>query len=311
MRAAVLILGIFALFTAGCQLQPGASSADSPPARLPGRPLAYVGGQPVVIQQLQADLVDLAGRQVLREYVLDQALEQQLDSRGWQVGEAEQAAERERLLQTLSDDQDQAVRLLHELRAQRGLGPRRFKQLLWRNAALRRLVADEVTLRPAAVRQAYDLAYGPRQKVRVIVTPTLRRAVDLRTKIENGQSFADLAVTDSTDPSSASGGLLPPMSLVDPGYPKALRQAVGLLSPGKVSPPVSVEGGFAILKLEATIPAEAVPFEQVEPTLARRVRLQAERVLMDQLARDLLGAARVVVLDADLHRVWDAAVTQD
>ena len=88
--------------------------------------------------------------------------------------EADLAAEEAIIRQSLSEDEDVAARLLADLRERRGLGPVRFAALLKRNAGLRRLVEDQVTVTEPAVRQAYRLAHGPAARVRLIVMPTLR-----------------------------------------------------------------------------------------------------------------------------------------
>src|SRR5690606_35571661 len=93
---------------------------------------------------------------------------------------------------------------------------------------------------------------------------------------------------------------------VDDAYPQAIRSALARLEPGQVSEPVSVEGGFAVLRLEESIPASDVPLESVRDDLEDRVRLRAERAMMDRLARELIAQTPVVILDGDLDRVWKA-----
>jgi len=301
MRRAQFIL--LALVFAGCQTAP--STPAHPPAPK-AQPLAFVNGEPVTVADLRAGLFDIAGREALGELILDRAVA----ARGVTVTNDDVAAERRHMLTMLSPDPDEAARLLTELRLRRGLSDARFTALLRRNAALRKLVADQAAVTPAAIQQAYMLDYGPRYRGRVIVTRTLNRAAELRV-LAMDQPFAELALKHSTDPSSTVGGLLPPISPEDDAYPKAIRDTLARLSVGQVSEPVSVEGGFAILKLEEQSPASDVPLERVRDELAARVRLRAERLLMDQLARELIGQASVVVLDGDLNRVWKTDPTNN
>lgn len=281
-------------------LLPACQTAPPPPqARPTAQPVAFINSQPVTVADLQPGLFDLAGREMLNELILDRAIAAQHIT----VTDDDVTAERQRMLTMLADDPDEAARLLTELRLRRGLSDARFAALLHRNAALRKLVADQVVITPAAVQQAYDIEYGPRFRGRVITTRTLDRAAELRVLAED-QPFADLALQYSTDPSSITGGTLPPISPADDTYPKAVRDTLARLGVGEISQPVSVEGGFAILKLEETIPGSDVPLDKARPDLEQRVRLRMERTLMDQLARRLIAAADVLVLDRDLNRAW-------
>ncbi len=298
----LLLLGALA---AGCQTAAPSAKSEirNSKSEISTSPLAFIDGQPVTLEQMRPGLLETAGRVLLNEMILDRQLDMQLKQRNLQISDKDIAAEKQRLLDTLSDDPDEAARLLAQLRERRNLGDQRFAAFLTRNAELRALIADQVEVTPAAIRQEYDLTYGPRYRARVIVTATLRQAADLRQRAQS-EDFADLALQHSIDPSAATGGLLEPISAADPAYPQAIREVLMKLEPNQISDPVSIEGGFAILKLEATIPGSAEALPDVRDKLAEQVRRRAERLLMDQLARQLIAQANVVILDGDLHRVW-------
>ncbi|MCC6682790.1 MAG: peptidylprolyl isomerase [Phycisphaeraceae bacterium] len=266
----------------------------------PSPPLAYIDGRPVTLEELRPGLLEIAGRSLLNELILDRALDKQFTDRGWAISDKDIAVEKQLLLETLSDDPDEAARLLAQLRERRSLGEKRFAEFLTRNAQLRALIAEQVEVTPAAIRLAYDQTYGPRYRARVIVTATLREAADLRQRAQS-ENFAELAMERSIDPSAAAGGLLEPINAADPAYPQAIREVLTRLEPNQVSEPVSVESGFAILKLEATIPGSAQALEDVRDKLAEQVRRRAQRLLMDQLARQLIEQANVVILDGALR----------
>lgn len=301
MRTAWVIL--VPLLLVGCESAPPPAAARGPAPESPL--LAYVNGKPITTDDLVPPLLDASGREVFNELVLDRALAQRLAAAALTVTDDDLTAERRRMLTMLAADPDDAARVLAELRQRRGLGDARFGGLLWRNAALRKLVADGVTVTTAGIEQAYQLAHGPRYRARVIVAPTLDQAAQLRS-LADEQPFTQLAFDHSTDASAPAGGLLPPVSPADESFPRAVRQALGSLQVGQVSEPIAVDDGFAILLLEATIPADGVPLEAVRDELAERVRLRSERLLMDELARELIDRAEVVILDADLSRVWRA-----
>ncbi len=312
---------ILALLAASCHTTPGTTPGTAPgtapqearavaaraPADAPerGRVYAYVAGQPVTGEALLPALMESAGGEVFGDAVLDRLIARRLAAAGVTVTDAMLDAERAVVAQTLSDDPDQAARMLRDLRERRGLGETRFEALIRRNAGLRALVAGRVTVTQPALRQAYRLRHGPATRVRLIVTDTLGQAQRLRRRaVEDGEPFGELAAMHSTDASAAQGGLLSPIRPDDTSYPASLRDAIAPLTVGQVSGPVAVDGGFALVRIEEQIAGDGVAFEAAEQALAVDVRRRAQRVLMQQIARELIDAADVVVLDPVLSAAW-------
>lgn len=286
--------------TAGSE-RGGSPSAAGAAAR--ARPVAFADGQAVYLDQLAGPLLEAAGGQALSELVLSGAIQRLLAVRGLVLDNELINAEKALLLENLDPDNEDSAQLqLRQLRDRRGLGQKRFAALLQRNAGLRFLVREQVVLTSGALERAYRLNHGERYRVRLIVTSTLADAAWLKRKIEAGENFADLAVKHSTDASAARGGLLPPISPEDPTYPEAVRNALVSLDerPAQVSDIVIVDAGFALLRLERKIEAEPVELDDVKDQLTRWLHRDAERLLMEQLARELLADADVVVLDPSL-----------
>lgn len=266
--------------------------------------VALVGGQSVRMQALTPIMVETAGGQALGEWVLNQQIEKALAEKKIALRQEDLDYEKKQLMNQLDPDPDQAARLLTQLRERRGLGPRRFEMLLRRNAALRKLVADEVQITPALIQQAYDMQYGQLTQVRMILSGSLKGASEALRRARGGESFIDLAIELSQDASRAQGGLLAPIAAEDPTWPQALREAAVKLAPGQISEPVALDAGWAILKCEKKIDQPARPLAEVRHELRDQVRLRLERLRMEQLARVLVEKADVTVLDADLDRSW-------
>lgn len=268
--------------------------------------VAYVNSRPVTVADLEPGLFEAAGGEVLADWIVQREVERRLARRGLSVGPDDVERERTVLAQYLSETVDvDAPRVDAVLQALRQrLGPRRFDRLLTRNAGLRTLIDQDIAVSDAAVRQRYEVLYGPKYEARLIVVSSLRAANDIARDAEAGASFIDMAVELSEDVSSARGGLLPPISLADATYPQALRQALRSLDVGGVSPPVDLGGQFAVLKLEGKVEARDVPFEQVEPALEAWVRLEAQRLRMQQLTQSILAETDVVIFDDALEWSW-------
>jgi foldase protein PrsA len=176
--------------------------------------------------------------------------------------------------------------------------------LLRRNAGLRKLVADEVTVPDELVERLHEQAYGEQVQIRLITVPTLKQAEAVRRRLAAGELFSDIAVDVSTDASGARGGLLPPISRHATVLPDAMVKVAWSEPVGRVSDPIALEGGFALVRVERRIPAQPTPLAEVRDELRDLAREQQTQRLMQREARALMDAADVTVLDAALDDAW-------
>jgi hypothetical protein len=282
-----------------------------------GRSVALVGEAPVALGDLAAQMAELSGGVALREWALDAALERELAAVNMRVAPAEAARERELLLANLAEESrvssDQAERLLERVRANRGLGPVRFGELLSRNAKLRALVRDDVVITPELLDREVTLQTTPRSQIRLLFTSNQRDAASARDRVMGAPSglrsaaFAEQAMVQSTDASAAAGGLVPPIHASDPAVPGAIRSALTTLRPGDVSDVLAVEGGFALVLLEGNAPAAMSGDGASRAAIERRLRGRLERLAMDALAERLVRESNVRVLDGSLGWSWENA----
>lgn len=305
---------IFAATGLGCQSDPSAppiseGPGSPPPFDQPGRPVAYLDGQALQQHELFAILAEMDGGLALSEVLLDRRIAQRLRQEGAELTLTDIDYEKRVVLRALSEDEDEAVRLLRVMRERRGLGERRYAALLRRNAGLRKLVHDDIEIGEPAIQQAYDLAYGTRYTVRLILCDTAQEAQQVRRRALAGASFIDLAVQHSTDTSAAQGGLLSPINTADATYPVALRDILPTLSSeddaSRLSPVLTLGQGYAIVRLEEIELARGPGIETVRGELEQQVRLRLERLRMQQLAQTLIDSADVVILDPTLKQSWE------
>lgn len=311
----LLLFAIVAPFVAACQSNTSQNPDQSPAthnavADIGERPIAFLNGKPVTQSELYRLIAPAQGGEALAEILLSRAVSNRLNEQGIQLDQADLDRERDQLLTSLDPDPDQAARLLKEMRDQRGLSNKRFDDMLRRNAGLRRLVRDQIMISDAAISQAYELRHGKRYQVRLIVTDKLDKLTKARRQVINGESFTDLAIELSSDDSARQGGLLSPISPVDPTYPKAIRDALPRLTmhntATRLSPAIALDSGYALLYLEEVLSQDNRPTkDQVRAILEIVVRSELERLRMRQLARTLIEQADVVVLDPLLGKAWD------
>ena len=283
-----------------------AAQVATAPTPVTPRPPATWKGEVIEWSELQPILCERAGAVALEEAMLDRQLARLLGDRGLKLDEARVDHERTELLETLSADPERAERLLTDLRAVQGLGERRWRSLLRRNASARMLVQEQVKVTPESVDAALDAAHGAKRRCRVIALPDLKACADARRRVEAGEPFGEVAVAMSTDPSAARGGLVNPVSRFDPSWPGAFRQAVWATTPGSVTAPVLVGDTYVIARVEEEVAAAPPADAAAARALAERdVRRAQERVQMEALVTGLRQAQRdATILDPSLKDAW-------
>jgi parvulin-like peptidyl-prolyl isomerase len=117
-------------------------------------------------------------------------------------------------------------------------------------------------------------------------------------------AFAMAAMEQSRDATRSRGGQIEPFSTADPAYPESVRQALDRMNPGDLSPVIAIEAGFALLLLEQRSEPESVQLEDIRPHLTRELRLRQERILMQDLALELVDTTQVTPVDRALGWSW-------
>ncbi len=265
--------------------------------------LAKVDNVPVNLADLTPSLIEAAGGQVLSERIMSMKIREKLGKTI--ITEDQIQAERQIFVSSLHPDTKVGEQLLKQLRDREGLGPNRFDDFLFRQAALRHLVSDQVTVTDQAINQAYELRYGPASVVQIIVIDNTADAVRILNRARKGEAFGQLVQQFSQNPASkATNGILDPISPVDASYPTALHKAIARLEVGQISDVVALDNGFAILKLLSKNARQSVTLDDVKASLAVKVRREVEQMLMRQMAATLMRQADVVVLDRALNQSW-------
>lgn len=268
------------------------------------RPPAILDGQSIAWEALNDRMLELAGGQILAELALEQLLRQELVLAGLEVTDADEAAEEASAIESMDKDPLRAKQLLESLKSAQGLGQSRWDALLWRNAALRALARRASTITQENVRQAFDSAHGPRRICRIIVVPDIQAADRAKARLKAGESFGDVAALLSIDSSAARGGLLAPVTRLDPSYPPAFRETLYSLKEHEVSECVLLDNGYALIQFQNEIPGDSIDPASVKDECERIARRAQERVEMDRLAKGLMRRAKPTVFDERLEESW-------
>lgn len=293
----------------------GSQATQSPARNTLDRPIgespiiALIDNQPIRQEDLAGSLYELAGRDALREEVLDRMLAARLAQRQISITPDMIRREHELFESRLADatDRGSAESVREQLWRARHLGPTRRDRLFRRNASLRALISGQVEVTQPEVELAVELTYGPKKLARLILLQNERDAAEVRSMLGDRPSSSDVArfaERRSIDPTSMRGGILPAIHLSDPAYPIAVRSELQSLQPGGLSAIIPLPEGAALIYLEGDQTGTTPPPDAAE-RLGHELVVQRERSEMDRLARALVAEAKVSVLDRSLGWAWD------
>jgi len=296
---AALTMLCAAAIVVGCASGPAATSAPaaaSTPAPA-SAPVAVIDGRVLDWRAFGPLVAEASGGPVLEEVLLEWRCESECTKAGVAVGTELVLAEERRVLESLDQDPERAMRLLQSLKARQGLGPLRWQALLRRNAMLRALVAKDIVLDDAVIEQARDALAGARRDGRLIVVTDLVAAERVRMALREGASFPELAARESLDSSASRGGLVTGVTRRDAAYPSSFREALFALAPNAISDPLLVEDRFMIVQMLSESLPPAMDAAELDRRARERARIAQERAAMERLADRLLRTTSLSIFD--------------
>ncbi|HVP62454.1 MAG TPA: peptidylprolyl isomerase [Myxococcaceae bacterium] len=153
---------------------------------------------------------------------------------------------------------------------------------------------------------AADAKDAARRKARAAEAEKLRgkaRAL----KPDDEQGFAALVRASSDDALTKQlGGDLRPMPLGDleARYGSEVAQAAkGLQATGEISPVVTTEKGFHLLRLKARLPAHTVPLDEVKAQIRNRLFSERRTAASDELMKRLKTESNYTLDEAALAKI--------
>ena len=301
-----LLLCAIVLLTLGCGTQQRINAPKKVfPVETKAKIVALVGSQSITIEDLLPSFIEIAGNEVIEEYVLSIALERELSALAMEVSSSDINAE-ELLIRSVYADR--STNSVEKILQQRGYGPVRKQKLLWRNAALRKLVASDVHVTEASIRRMYEIIHGDAYPSRIIVTTTHKEASEIFNKLQAGDSFIDLATNFSIDPSASRGGLVEPIPIADPVWPEPVRAALPATAIGEYTNPIFIGDRWILVLVTGTNVTSDIPLEEVKPQMKQLATLAQERFLMEELAGKLQTKVSITFFDDALEQVSSANV---
>lgn len=265
--------------------------------------VARVGDRTVTLRELSGPLVEAYGLNVLLNLVQLELAQQQAETAGVTVTEADVVAERERTIKTMFQDADPSDydQFYQQFLQQQGISDAEFNIVMRTNATLRNVAEPmlEGKITDEALRDAFNALYGEKVKVRHIQLANLQEVQQAKARLEK-ESFEQVAREVSRDPrTKAAGGALPEFSRAMQGIPEPLKNAAFALKEGDVSDPIMANDTYHLIKLEKRIPPTAVKFEDVKQSVYEEIHEQAMRATIrefrNQIGRTALEQMKIEV----------------
>jgi parvulin-like peptidyl-prolyl isomerase len=293
-------------------------SSDADPAEPPPIAVYEDADGRVTLQEdrLVEFLLETRGLDALLNLMRLELAEAQAEHLGVTVTEADVQAEVDRTLTQAFGGQDGITpddypNLLQQLLTARQLSRAEFDVIIATNAHLRAVAepAAAEAISDEVLREAFNVRYGERVRVRVIVADGLVEVINAREQIEQGATFEEVARRVNRDPVLASrGGEIPPFARTS-DLPDTVKRVAFGMEVGEVSAPIEARGQHLILRLEERLAPEAVKFEDVADALREQLIGEQVEILIPGLRRGLnaiLASGRITIANPTLARQLQA-----
>lgn len=163
---------------------------------------------------------------------------------------------------------------------------------------LKQVIATKhLTVDDAMLREMYKKQYSDSRKYtasHILIREDNYQMINgIYENVQSGKiSFEDAARQYSADGSSAQGGALGTFYASDmvPAFSKVLRE----MEPGGVSTPFKSRFGWHIIKLDAVVMGEPVPYEKVKMSLMNRFYVENQQKAFDSWLKGQKALARVI-----------------
>lgn len=277
-------------------------AAEQPPSAQPGtvkidalgKPVSRVNGEAILYEELAQECIERHGKEVLDNLINRKLIQQACAQAGVAVSAAEVNQEIVRISKKFGLPQDQWEKMLQ---AERGLSPIQYRRdVIWPMLALKKLAGSEVKITREQLMEAYEDAYGPRVKVRMMVLDNLRRATEVNEKVrKNPDEFENYARDYSVEPNSrALGGTVPPIRRHSGAHEQIRKAAFKMKTPNEISGVIQVDvNQYVILKYEGLTEPVEHDAKDVEATLAAELREHEVQRLVAQTFEKLKENARI------------------
>jgi len=211
-----------------------------------------VGDRTITEQELDQELRRRYGQELLRTMMLREAVKQEAAANGMEVTPEQLQSELSRMMDGYGSEAD----YYEAMKTQLGLSRQDIEDdasynLLLEQIAIREVQVSDEQVNTYIEEHASEFAGVTELHLRWILLASRSIADSILQRLQNGESFEQLAQSESIDSYTAdSGGDLGLIESDDPFIEKVLLDTGASLEVGEISSPVKTDGGFAIIRLD-------------------------------------------------------------
>ena len=136
-----------------------------------------------------------------------------------------------------------------------------------------------------------------------------KKIAAIRERALKGEDFAKLAAEVSDSPSKANGGLIGPFSHND--MSPQLQEMIDKMKQGDITPPIRVQKGYQIFKLETVKTAALQPFDANRDLIADKVAAARTQTEMRKFLARLRAQAIIEWKNEELKKAYEKQIASE
>ncbi|WP_106769524.1 peptidyl-prolyl cis-trans isomerase [Paenibacillus faecalis] len=291
LTAGLIFMGSW-LFFSGVLFQEGNKKTEQhSPA------VAFVQDKAITEAEWIEELKESYGSEMLITMMNRQVVALEAEASGITVTSEEIDRELERIGQGYGSKE----RFLKEMKQQLGLSEEMLMADTKYRLTLEKIATADVKVDEAEIDQYLEQhpdQFRPKRQfnLSIIKVETEKEANDVLDRLENGESFADLAAEVSIDEFTRDhGGRLGYVEEDDPFQPEALMETVLTLDKGDIAGPIDLEDSYGVVYVEDILIPETPDENLIRETVRKQLALE-QAVSLTELERQLRDkyGARIV-----------------
>lgn len=259
-----------------------------------------INGQPVPLDQLAAECIERHGKAILKGEINRTVINNALKARNITITQADIDAEIARAADALGylkkDGTPDVESWVNSVLQEEGATLELYiNDAVWPSVALKKLVADKVTVTEEDLQKGFESNFGPRAEILAIVLSNQRIAEQVWTEARANlteAAFGELAAKYSVEPVSRSNyGKVPPIRRHS-GQP-TLEKAAFDLNPGELSAVIAVGEQYVVMFKQGLTSPIVQNDADVRAELTREITEKKMRIEMQNELDRLLAAAQI------------------
>lgn len=268
-----------------------------------GDVMAYVNNQPIAMSRLSEMLVQDYGLAYSQQLVASELVNQEAAKRNIKLTDADLQAENDAVLKRALGELPapaQRESILANLIRQFGVTQTMWDLVMRRQAILRRIAAEQVTISDDDLKNEFDVQYSRSVTVRDIQTGSAQDAERMLKTLQAIKdpkdveaAFIDLAKKNSNGYTAVDGGLLPPITAKSEDVLPAFREAaLAMTKPGQLAGLVQTGTAFHVIYCVKVEAPKNVKLADVRKGLEASIRDRKTGQLQQDLLQKMIQNAR-------------------